>query len=268
MVISYNGVNLNSTDELFASDIQGLGSFNAINKSEISGYDGSTYVSEQMNTRNITLTLLLSNADEKALVYSTFKIKEVGVFKYGEKQINCRVETIDIPTYSKPIYAYISLICTNPYFTDETVNSKIMSAIQPLFRFPFTFNGSFKFSERMASVIENFVNDSSIEVSPIIEFKALTNLTNPSIMNINTYEKAKVNVSMSAGDKVVIDTRRGYKTVTLTSNGVDTDIFNYIADDFRFIKLSVGDNYLKYDADSGSTGLQVTLKWDNQYGGV
>ncbi len=266
--VTYNGVNLNDTTGLFITSLTGLSPINTINTSSIAGYDGATYISEQMQMRNITVTLLLKSVEDKQLVYDTFKIKKTGIFQYDDKKIECKVESIDIPTYQKPIQAFVSLLCPQPYFTAIEPNTKLMSAVAPLFRFPFHFNGAFKFSERMASVIENFVNDSSVEVYPIIEFVAKTSLENPSIMNINTYEKAKVNISMNAGDKVIIDTRKGYKNITLIRNGVESDIFNLKADDFRFFKLYVGDNYLKYDADVNPGGLQTTIKWESLYGGV
>ena len=75
----------------------------------------------------------------------------------------------------------------------------------------------------------------------------------------------KINLEMSAGDTLVIDTRKDKKTIT--KNGT-INCFNLMADDFQFFKLHVGDNYLKYDADINSGGLQTTVKWDNLYGGV
>lgn len=268
MKIYYNDLDLKNIKEIYLNNITGISPSNIINTSSISGYDGATYISSQMPARNILITLLLISSNAQETIYETFKLKSTGLLQYDNKKIECLVESIDIPKFEFPKKAQISLICTNPYFTDIEPNMKLMSAVTPLFRFPFTFNGAFKFSERMASVIENFVNDSSVEVYPIIEFIAKTSLENPSIMNINTYEKAKVNIAMNAGDKVVIDTRKGYKNITLTRNGVESDIFNLKADDFRFLKLYVGDNWLKYDADVNSAGLQTTVKWESLYGGV
>ena len=277
-IIISNGVSsidLMHNDDLTLMSIEGVSPESQINTSSLSGYDGSTVVSSNVPMRQISILLRFFEGDAeiaKHSLYSIFPIRKNIELYYvsdlGIKVINCLTEKVDIPPNDYPLSAQISLICPSPYFTDLEPKSKIMSAVTPLFKFPFTFNGPFKFGERMASVIENFVNDSTVDVYPIIEFKAISALTNPSIMNINTYEKMKVNVSLAAGEKLRIDTRIGKKSITKISGSEETNCFNCMTDDFKFFKLYTGDNYLKYDADTNAAGLQTTVQWENLYGGV
>lgn len=240
-----------------------------INTSSIAGYDGSTYVSEQTPERSILLLIRLKEAASNERAKLIERLGRTGTLYIDSKKIDGRLKSADyIISETEGQEIQITFLCPSPYFTDLDSQAKIMSAVTPLFKFPFTFNGSFKFGERMASVIENFVNDSTVDVYPIIEFKAISALTNPSIMNINTYEKMKVNVSLSAGEKLRIDTRIGKKSITKISGSGETNCFNCMADDFKFFKLYTGDNYLKYDADTNAAGLQTTVQWENLYGGV
>lgn len=270
-----NVIDVFNDKDVIYRGIDGVSPKSTINTSSMSGYDGSTVISSQAPMKNITITLQFHPGDaekEKLRIYSIFLEKKTGTLYYITdriaRKIECVVESVNIPPNSYPLVALISLLCPDPYFKDIDPVGKIMSTVTPLFKFPFTFNGSFKFGERMASVIENFINDSTVDVYPIIEFKAISALTNPSIMNINTYEKMKVNVSLSAGEKLRIDTRIGKKSITKISGSGETNCFNCMADDFKFFKLYTGDNYLKYDADTNAAGLQTTVFWENLYGGV
>ena len=261
--------------DVYLIDIKGLSPEGKINTATNAGYDGSTFVSDEIPERTIDMVLgfRCDDAEEaKERLYSIFAPKSKGTLVYEsdvkKRKIEYIAQKVDTCISEYPMKIQISLLCTNPFFSEASAKNKIMSAVKPLFWFPFTFNGPFKFSERMPSVIENFINDSIYDVWPIIELKAISALTNPSIMNINTYEKMKVNISLSAGEKIIIDTRMDKKTITKISGNGEVNCFNYMDKDFQFFKLYVGDNYIKYDADTNASGLQTTVSWENLYGGV
>ena len=276
MIINGNKkLDLMHNDFLALTSIEGVSAEGQINTSNISGYDGSTVVSTSIPMRNISILLRFFEGDAekpKQQLYSLFPItKEIElqyISDFGTKKINGVVQKVEVSPNVYPLVAQISILCTDPFFKSIDMNIQAMSTIKPLFKFPFTFNGPFKFGERSSSVIDNFVNDSAIDVYPIIEFSAISALTNPSIMNIDTYEKMKINIEMNAGDKVIIDTRIGEKTITKVSNNMKTNIFNCMDNDFTFFKLYSGDNYIKYDADTNAEGLQIAIKWESLYGGV
>ena len=281
MYLSMKFISKNKTLDVFDDpDVYLLGSDGlspegVINTTSNAGNDGSHFVSDQIPERSIEITLgfKCDDAEEaKERLYSIFSPKSIGTMIYQSplktRKIEYRVVKVNTVLTDYPMKMQVSLICNNPYFTDIKSKSSVMSAVKPLFTFPFTFNGPFMFGERMKSVIENFVNESVINIYPIIEFKAISALSNPSIMNINTYEKMKVNVSLEAGDIIIIDTRLGKKSITEISGSYAINKFNAMDIDFTFFKLYVGDNYLKYDADVNPAGLQTTVTWENLYGGV
>lgn len=250
------------------NSIEGIGIEKEVNSSSIAGYDGSVITSTSTPEREISLSISIPNTTESRLKLVSV-VSGYGSLFVDDKFIDGFVSGIDYSdTSALSINAQISIICPDPYFHNKDQESKIMASVTPLFRFPHLFNGDFMLSKVAESVIDNFFNKSTVDVQPIIYFKANSALANPSIMNVSTYEKSKLLISMSANDVIRIDTRIGKKTIHKITNNGETNIFNCIAGDFKFLKLYAGDNWLKYDADTNPNGLQVTLQWTVNYGGV
>ncbi len=57
----------------------------------------------------------------------------------------------------------------------------------------------------------SILNRSDVECGIQIEFKALTKVTNPAVINVETGEKTRLNFEMEAGDVIIIDTEYGKK---------------------------------------------------------
>ena len=70
---------------------------------------------------------------------------------------------------------------------------------------------------------------------------------------------------MQTGDVVTITTATGNKHVTLTRNGVTTEINHYLTEDSVFIQLMRGENSIGYDASSGEDSLLVDLSYQLKY---
>ena len=100
------------------------------------------------------------------------------------------------------------------------------------------------------------------------EFKALATLTNPSILNVNTQEFIKINKTMVAGEVLTVTTHFGAKKVESVLNGVTTNAFNYIDFGSTFLQLDVGDNLMRYDADTNLDNLEVSIYYTPQFLGV
>lgn len=268
-MITYNGVNLQDSSGLFITDITGLGPTCTINTNSIAGFDGATITSNTMAMRNILITLLLSKPAEKELVYNTFLPKQTGIIKVDNKKIECYVESVDVPTYQKPIRALVSLLCPQPYFESLTQLQAKIAVVVPLFKFPFDFPAEgFYISKKSESIMVAVDNPSSVDVGMEIVFYANSELNNPSLLNINTGELLKVNYTMQAGDKITVNTYRGQKAITFTRNGVEKNIFNYKAQGFKFLQLYQGKNLFRYNADSNLNGLEVTIYYKEYYSGV
>lgn len=98
-----------------------------------------------------------------------------------------------------------------------------------------------------------------------VEFSGIT--VNPQILNETTGELIKVNKSLTTGEKLIIDTSYGNKTVThITSSSVRTSAYNLVTNDSKFFSLQLGNNKIKYSADMGTPVIKIY--WKNRFAGV
>ena len=126
------------------TDIQGVSPYSTVNSSSISGFDGSTYISDQVEKRSITIMIaFLSTGDCEAVVhrlYNVFQIKKEGVLHYVSEsrdlKINCRVLSAECPHNAVPLKMQVQLECDDPYFYSEEVVSYMATTVGA-FEFPF-----------------------------------------------------------------------------------------------------------------------------------
>ena len=91
---------------------------------------------------------------------------------------------------------------------------------------------------------------------------------NPSLLNVDTQEFIKLNITMEAGDTLSVSTGYGEKEVTLKRGGATSDAFRYLDVDSSYLQLSVGDNLFRYSAEENLENLEVSIYHDDLYLGV
>ena len=134
--------------------------------------------------------------------------------------------------------------------------------------FPVIFDGPITFGYRAPSLIVNVINEGSEDTGMIVRFKAKSEVRNPKLLNINTYEELKLNFTMQASDEIEISTYSGKRSVKLMRNGEVLNIFGTVDLTSTFLQLHVGDNLIRYDSDSGLDFLEVSLTHRNTLIGV
>lgn len=255
---------------------EGLNSLTAnISSTKSAGADGSKVNSKSLNERNIVLYLKINAPIEinRNKLYKFFNAKnEIRLF-YKNKLINAYidgvVESFDCDPFSDKETAIVSIICNDPYFkaADDTVHS--FARITPLFEFPFAIPAEgVPFSEltRSTSLI---VNHGDVESGVIIEFTATTSqILNPSFYNRTTQKRITLLFDMEQGDKIVIDTNKGKKSITLIRDGISSNILNSMDSGSEWVTLEAGENEISYGADHGGENLNVTVTTTNKYQGV
>ena len=163
----------------------------------------------------------------------------------------------------------LQLSANDPYFYKKNAQSVDVALWQPAFEFPLEFTAEgIEMGYREQSLIVNVNNDGQEATGMIIRFRALGTLTNPSLINVNTYDELKINTTMVAGDLIEVSTYKGKKTVKLTRNGVTTNIFNNLDLNSKFLQLEIGDNLFRYDADEGIDNLEVSMNFTPRLLGV
>lgn len=122
---------------------------------------------------------------------------------------------------------------------------------------------------RSPSLIANVKNGGQVATGMIMRFRAKANISNPSLINVNTYEKFKLKIDMLTGDYIEVSTYKGRKTITLIRENVSSDIFNTIEPTSVFLQLHPGDNLFRYDVDDGILDyLEVSIMFNNKFLGV
>ncbi|MCS5499799.1 phage tail family protein [Lysinibacillus sp. A4] len=119
------------------------------------------------------------------------------------------------------------------------------------------------------SLIVNVLNEGSESTGMSIRFLALSEVVNPKLLNVNTYEAFNLNYTMLPGDVIEVSTYKGKRSIILIRNNEQSNIFNAL--DFntsKFLQLEPGDNLLRYDASSGLDFLEVSVEFTPKRIGV
>lgn len=247
------------------------------------GQDGKSHHGTLLEERTLNITgYICGNSLEdmdtkKQQLCSIFNPKFKGKLIYtnniGEHTTGCIVQ--DSPTFkdrTSTIQQFlIQLFCPEPYWKDiEEIKNEMAQWVGD-FMFPLEIleETGIEMGHRVSTLIANCFNAGDAECPIRVEFKALATVVNPSILNVYTQEFIKVKRTLTAGDKLVIDTSFGNKRVeTIKTNGVIQNVFNYITLDTTFLQLDVGDNLLRYDAEEGIDNLEVGIYYTPKYVGV
>lgn len=265
-------------------DVDGLSDVrNAIYKTNSMGQAGSTYLGHRIEDRTIDIAGHIRERDKQAAQamrrqmnrilnpeYEATLTYELGEFR---RVIGCKVE--DAPKFSaKSILQQfaVNLVCLNPFWREETETREDIATWIGGFEFPIP--GGLELYEgweigyRQPSMIVNVYNRGDVQSGIRIEFRAQGELTNPQLLNVNTQEFIKMNMTLQAGDALTISTGYGEKRATLRRNGEETDAFRFIDVDSTYLQLDVGDNLFRYSADTAAENLEVSIYHNNQYLGV
>ena len=252
--------------------------------------DGVTWQGSRLKERNIVLTVRdnprSDHATNRARLFTVFKFKEEGVVTVSNengvvRSIGAVVESVTPDLKSRSNSYQISLLCPNPYWTDADTQEADVSSWEDGWEWPITAQDDsglfeivsdtpeedvFEFGSRTESVIADIVNTGDVTCGIVVLFSALGIASNPGILNPDTGEFLRVNLTMTAGDTLEIDTRYGHRTAVLSSGGVKTNVFRLVDPDSVFLQLKPGDNHVKAQSGAGDTSdLDITIFWDNQY---
>ncbi len=213
--------------------------------------------------------------NKRASLFKIFNPKIKGYLIYtndaGTHKIKCSVQ--DGPSIKDKVEFVqeflIQFYCPDPYYKEQFETKEELALWQGDFQFEFEITESgIELGHRVSTLIVNANNTGDIPCGMRIEFTALATVVNPSILNVYTQEFIKVKRTMIAGDRLVINTEFGNKKVEMIHNGVSTNVFNYIDLSSTFLQLDIGDNLLRYNAESGIDNLEASIYFTPKYVGV
>ena len=251
--------------------------------------DGASYQNTLLSTREFDLAFFIYNSfrdrawveERRREVFRVFNPKHNPIrlefeTKGGESYyLNANLEGApslpqgfenDNPVWQKGL---LQFSCNDPYI--YSLSSTIVEVATWIGNFEFPLEiveGGIEMGYRSPSLIANVFNDGDSDTGMTIRFKAIASVTNPQLINVNTYEEFKLNVEMLPGDSIEVSTYTGKKTVTLIRNNVRSNIFNAVDLISTFLQLSPGDNLFRYNADAGLDNLEVSMSFTNRFIGV
>lgn len=247
----------------------------SINTTHNAGADGSVFNSSYINDRTITITLAINGPAEvnRIELYRFFKVRFPVRLYYsnGSRRvyIDGYVQSITVGYFDVKQTAQIVLLCPKPLFNDVQASIQEFSSVESLFEFPFSIPSSgVPFSSLSHYTEKSIINNGDVDTGVIISIKALGPVLNPKIYNVDTNESYILNITMAESDEIIINTRRGEKSVVLFSGGMAQNVVGYLRDGSTWFSMDPGDNVFTATADEGPENMVVSFEIINQYEGV
>jgi len=158
--------------------------------------------------------------------------------------------------------ATVELVAFSPFFYDPTLYQVEFSAFAGGFRLPFTY--PFTLGVTGSGLVQN---DGSSPTPAVITISGP--FTNPVLTNERTGETISVKYTLSAGEKLIINTDpQNTAVVFVDAGGTRYAAFNAVTSDSAFWQLLPGENIIHY-ADSGVIGnVPIRIEWYDRYAGV
>lgn len=246
-----------------------------VSTSSYAGMDGSYLNNAFIEKRNLVISFEMRGVGIEKRRHALYRVvkpsryikvfyKTSGIDVYTEGY----VETCEIDNFTNKISGQISILCPDPYWYSNSVIHACYSRVSGGFIFPFPQSdepfilGSYSTTDNI-----EIINDGD-ETGFIIQIEALDTATTPTIYNAETGEYLQIKGEIQRGDIITISTKTGNKTVTLTRNGVDSNIINQLVAGSTWLTLREGLNTFHVQAVRNVKNLKITLMHTNAYLGV
>lgn len=263
-----------------------------VTTSENTTVDGSTYHGSTAKERNIVITAQMDSNYKvnRDFLYRVFKLKSTGNFTYLEdgdtKQIDYKVEDIDIGEKGIVRDIVISLICPDPFFKDLDDVEIVMASWVDDLEFPVCFpEEGIEFGHREADLVKEIENDTGADnIGIMAVIRADGPVKNPAIYHSEAGEYTKLEIEMASGQIIIITTgqdkkktwlledvsqseinEKGYEAL-IAEKGVN--INEFLSEGSEFIQLQHGRNTITYTADTGTNYMSVSIFYRLLYLGV
>lgn len=245
-----------------------------INTQRLAGYDGSVFNSSYIEERTITITLAINAPCERNRIelYRYFKTKFVVRLRYvtetRDVYIDGFVQSLQVDYFKKKELAQIVIKCPSPALNGTVKNVQEFTSVDPLFEFPFEIVTPIPFSEIVVGQEKSIINSGDLETGCMIDIHALGTVTTPKIYNTGTGDFMILNTTMLEGDSIVINTRKGQKSIKLIRNGAESNLISALAEGSTWFVLAPGDNVFASNADGNPEYMYITFTLVDQFEGV
>lgn len=247
----------------------------AINTVNVVGMDGSKFNSSRVQQRNIVITLNIQQPIEanRLILYNFFRVKRWVKLYYKNSRrdvyIEGYVESLENNPWSQAQQPQISIICPQPYWLSTSETTVDFSNSKAAFEFPFSIPSEGIEFSTLEQIVSEVVNVGDVQTGGIITFFATADqIVNPKFYNRTANTFFGIDIEMSQGDLITVNSLIGQKSVTLLREGVTTNILSDRTDGSTWLTLEPGENEVSFGADEGSEDLQATLTIVRKFEGV
>lgn len=277
---------------LAIKSIEGLGpSKSVVNITELVTSDISIFNSSRISSRDIVINLLYMNEpsveDNRLKTYKFFPIKEKIKLSFltDNREVYCYgyVESNVPSIFQKQSGCAITIKCPDPFFY-ATVNTAVedsFTGIINLFSFPF-FNDSLTENTIEMGEIPSYPEqilyfDGEYSTGIIIRMYCSNMVVDPVVYNVDTGERISINTDkitaltgspLSVGDTILINTKKGEKSVKLIRGGDEINIIACLRSFDTWFTLKKGENKFTYSAKRGGESLNISYEYSTAYEGI
>ena len=265
-----------TANRYMVSEIDGLyPPAGTVSTSTYAGMDGSYLNNAFIEKRNIVISFQMRGVDIEKRRHALYRVvKPSRYIKIYYRTANIDVytegyvETCPVDNFGGKVSGQISIICPDPYFYSTSAIHAYYSQIAGAFVFPFPQSDE-PFPLGVYSMTDNIeIRNDGDETGFTIQIEALDTARTPTIYNADTGEYLQIKGALEKGDLITITTKTGNKTVTLTRNGVDSNIINRLVAGSTWLTLREGQNTFHVEAVQNVKNIRVTLMHTSAYLGV
>lgn len=244
----------------------------------IANLPGERFKHSKIEMRNIVINLRINGDVERNRIelYNYFApSKWCKLYFKNETRkvyIDGYVETMEADLFVINETVQVSIVCPNPFFKSVDMVGSDLTFVSNGFEFPFAIPSyGIEFSTILDNKVSVLINRGDVEAGIIIEIStAYIPITNPVIYNYETGEFLKINATVGRGERIIVNTTKGEKSIIRKSNsGTETNIMNSLdLNSSTWLQSSPGVNYFTFSADSGAEMLNVYISQNLLYLGV
>lgn len=270
-------IELTNNDAYVITNIEGLDPPDAtINMTKNATADGSEFNSASVGNRQIIITLAINSPaeDNRINLYKYFKSKYPVTLHYVNEHRNVEItgycQSMPINLFGKKQTEQIVIICPEPFFKGTRQTTIELSAINPLFEFPFSIEegNPIPFSEITSGQERILRNIGDVETGVVFTLHARGIVSTPTIYNVNTNEYMTLNVDIKKGDEITVNTNKNQKSITMYSDGEKKSIIGKLASGSTWLSLNPDSNVFKLYAKANVVNLDVLCEIIPKYEGV
>ena len=268
---------LTNNESYVISEIDGLDPPEAvINSTRNVNADGSIFNNSYLTNRQIIITLAINQPAEtnRINLYKYIKNKyPIRIYYENDTRkvyIDGYVKNFEINFFGIKQIAQITIICVNPYFLADSENETELSEVEALFEFPFETPEPIPFSEVGEDVQFVVMNNGDVETGAVFEIHVQGgSVTNPMIYNVETNEFIGFNMTLNAGDSLVINTKTKEKSAMYYPvNAAGQSALGHMMFNSTWLQLVSGANYFGISANSNTDRITVTVTSTDKFEGV